>query len=175
MLSVHFVNTGDTPLNGDAVIDLKMVEADPARVIATMFANVSTNVTLPAAKQTTSVVDCVVNADLQFLMMGNHMHEYGVKASTQVIRRDGTIQDMHTDQTWTKDQSFNPIYSHYPLAAPLVVRAGDTLRTSCTWNNGTPNPILFPREMCTASGFMLTKADGSSPMCFNGTWLNQGP
>jgi hypothetical protein len=174
MLSIHVLNTGDTPVDGNAVLDMNMVEADPTRTIATMFANVTTNVTLPAAQQTTSVVDCVVASDLPFLMMGNHMHEYGVKAFTQIIHPDGTTEDMHTDDTWSSDQSFNPIYSHFPLATPLVVHTGDTIRTSCTWNNPTSAAILFPREMCTASGFVL-RPDGTAPMCFNGLWLNQSP
>jgi hypothetical protein len=174
MLSVHVLNTGDMPVDGNAVLDMNMVESEPSRTIATMFANVSTNVTLPAAQQTTSVVDCVVRSDLSFLMMGNHMHEYGVKAFTQVIRAGGVTEDMHTDDTWSNDQSFNPVYSSFPLATPLVVHNGDTIRTSCTWNNSTPNAILFPREMCTASGFILTP-DGSAPMCFNGLWLAQSP
>src|SRR4029079_3569285 len=118
--------------------------------------------------------DCVVMSDLPFLMMANHMHEYGFKASSVVIHPAGTTQDMHTDTRWSNDQSFNPIYSHYPLATPLVVHAGDKIRTTCVWNNETSSAIQFPREMCTASGFIL-RSDGTAPMCFNGLWLNQAP
>jgi hypothetical protein len=85
-------------------------------------------------------------------MAANHMHENGLEAFTQVIHRDGTTQDLHTDATWSNDQQFNPVYSHFPLATPLVVHGGDTIRTSCTWQNKSPAAIAFPREMCTASG-----------------------
>jgi hypothetical protein len=161
-------------VDGNAVIDMNTVPTDPARTIATMFANVSTNVNLPPAAQTTSVVDCSVKSELPFLMMANHMHEYGFKAATEVIHADGTTEELRTDGSWSNDQQFNPIYSHFPLASPLVVHAGDTIRTSCTWNNKTTTAIQFPREMCTASGFVL-RADGSAPLCFNGTWLDQSP
>jgi hypothetical protein len=174
MLSVHYLNTGLETGDGNAVLDLKMVPTDPARTIATMFTNVGLNINLPPSQQTTTVLDCPVQETLSFLMVSNHMHDYGIKAFTQVIHPDGTTQDLHTDNSWSNDQQFNPVYSHFPLATPVVVHSGDTIRTSCTWDNTSSVAVAFPREMCTSAGFILsTRADGSVPMCMNGAWLAQ--
>lgn len=177
MLNVHYLNTGFETIDGNAVVDLKFADVDPARKIAAMFINLNTGFDLPAESLTTSTVDCVAQSDVQIIMMANHMHEFGTTVSTSVERAGtSSFETLHEDPTWTYDMQFNPVYSRWPADSPLVIHAGDTVRTTCNWNNTTTSSMSFPREMCLGVGFALTTgANPTVPVCFNGTWIQQAP
>ena len=102
MLNLHYLNTGDETIDGDAVLDLKLAEPDPNRRLAAMFINLNMGFALPPAKPTTSTIDCVAQSDVEIIMMTNHMHEFGTSASTTVLRGAGGSTDtLHDDPTWT--------------------------------------------------------------------------
>jgi hypothetical protein len=174
-INMHFINTGKEPINGDGVIDLKLVPPDPSKPVAALFANNVTDLTIPPGGLTTASVDCHVESDIQFAMVGNHMHEHGVSATTEIVHTDGSVMDLHTDETWPADAVGNPTFTHYPLATPAVVHAGEVVRTSCTYKNETANTLTFPTEMCSAIGMALSdNAQGTVPSCLGGTWVPQG-
>jgi hypothetical protein len=177
MLNVHYLNTGEKTVDGNAVVDIEFAEPDPARKIAAIFVNLDSGFSLSPASPTTSAVDCVAQSDVQIIMMTNHMHEYGTSASTEVQRAGAnSFESLHDDPNWTYDMQFNPVYTRWSVDAPFVLHAGDTLRTTCNWDNPTSNTIAFPREMCVGVGFALaTGADPTAPLCANGTWLGPKP
>jgi hypothetical protein len=173
LLNVHYLNTGSETIDGDAVVDLKFADIDPSRLIASLFINLNGGFELPASSPATSSVDCVAKSDVKIIWMSNHMHEYGTTASTQVTRVDtGAVEELHDDATWTYDMQFNPSFTTWPSDDPFVLHAGDTLRTTCNWNNTTSSSMKFPREMCVGTGFALTTGDHpTAPMCLDGAWL----
>lgn len=174
LLNIHYINTGEEPINGDAVLDLKFAETDPNRKIAAMFININTDFTLAPGAATDSSIACVAGSDLSLLMMSNHMHEYGTSASTTLTRGDtGAVEMMHDDPAWTYDMQFNPQYTKWTVDTPLVIHAGDTIRTSCSWDNSTSESLVFPREMCIGVGFALATGDNPvAPVCYKGTWYD---
>jgi len=176
MLNVHYLNTGTKAIDGDAVVDINFAEADPSRTIASMFVNLNMGFTVAPEAQTTSTVDCVAKSDLQIIMMANHMHEFGTSASTELIPAGSTASQMlHEDTTWASDMQFSPVYSHWPVATPLAVHTGDTIRTTCNWGNTTADSMTFPREMCLSVGFALAPPGTATvPMCAGGFWIAQG-
>ena len=176
MLNVHYLNTGTQPIDGKAVLDVKLAPSDPDRTIASMFVNLNVGFALEPAARATSTIDCVAQSDLSFIMFANHMHEYGTSASTQIMRADGGEPEvLRKDETWAFDQQFNPVYDHFPLEAPVVLHAGDTIRTTCNWENSTSSEMKFPREMCLGVGFALTTGnDTTVPMCAQGNWIPKG-
>lgn len=175
MLNLHFINTGKVPIDGTGVLDLKLVTPDPSKPVASLFTNANLNLTIPPGIEYTASIDCLVQSDIQFVMVANHMHEIAVGATTQVIHEDGTITDLHTDTTWPLDAVSNPIFTHFPVANPMVVHAGETIRTSCTWQNHTTQAITFPTEMCAGVGMALSnRPDRSVPSCVNAVWLENG-
>lgn len=173
MLNVHYLNTGAQTVDGDAVVDMKFADVDPTRKIAAMFINLNGGFELPPETPTTSTIDCVAKSDVQIIMMANHMHEFGTSVSTSVERAGtGSVETLHEDPAWSYDMQFNPVYSRWPVDAPLVIHAGDTVRTTCNWNNTTTSSMKFPREMCLGVGFALTTgANPTAPVCFEGTWM----
>lgn len=174
-INMHFINTGAEPIDGDGVIDLKLTPTDSSKAVASLFANNVTDLVIPPGAQSTSSVDCPVESDIRFVMMGNHMHEHGISATTEIVHKDGSITDLHTDATWPPDAVSNPVFTQFPLAAPAVVHAGDIVRTSCTYQNETSQTLTFPAEMCSAVGMALSdNPDSSVPSCIGGTWFPNG-
>jgi hypothetical protein len=175
MLNVHYLNTGDETIDGNAVVDVKMAEAESSRTLASMFVNLNLDFEVMPSTQTTSTIDCVAKSDIKLIMMSNHMHEFGDSATSQVIHADGSVDELHHDATWTFDMQFNPVYSRWTVEDPYVVKAGDTVRTTCNWTNSTPNDMKFPREMCLGVGFALATGENpTAPLCANGIWVAQG-
>jgi hypothetical protein len=173
MLNLHYINTGTQTVDGDAYLDVKLVDPDPNRLIAALFLNLNGGFSLPPAAHTDSTADCVANSDVQIIMMSNHMHEYGVAATTEVVHGDtGDVEVLRDDPVWTADMVNNPPFSRWDAQSPFVLHTGDTIRTSCSWNNSTADTIGFPREMCISAGFALATGDTpTAPACFNGTWF----
>jgi hypothetical protein len=173
MLNLHYINTSSKPVNGDAYLDMKLADVDPNRLIAAMFLNLNGGFSLPPAAQTDSSVDCVAKSDVNIIMMGNHMHEYGIHATTEVVHADtGAVEVLRDDPEWTADMVNNPTFARWDTQSPFALHTGDTIRTSCSWNNSTADTIGFPREMCISAGFALATGDKpTAPACFNGTWL----
>ena len=172
MFNVHFINTGQTVVDGDAVLDFKFADVDPNRKIAAMFLNLNFGFNLAPETRTDSSVECTAKSDVSLIMMSNHMHEYGISATTELTRASGGVETLHDDPDWNFDMQFNPVYSKWSPDSPLVVHAGDVIRTRCSWMNDTANSVTFPREMCIGVGFAL--ADGAKPVvpvCLNGSWF----
>jgi hypothetical protein len=176
MLNLHYINMGDKPTDGEAYIDVKLAELDPNRLIAALFLNLNVGFSLPPGAETESSADCVAQSDVEVIMMSNHMHEWGSHATTQITRADGvTVEVMRHDPTWDHDMVNNPTFATWGAVEPFVIHTGDTLRTTCTWQNTTTETLGFPREMCISAGFALAPSDSPrAPVCFNGTWVANG-
>lgn len=172
MLNVHYINTGERVVDGNAVLDFKFAAPDPNRKIAAMFLNLDFGFSLPPGTETDSTIECTAKSDLSLIMMSNHMHEYGISASTDVTRGSGVVEGLHDDPTWNYDMQFNPVYSRWTPEAPFVIHAGDVIRTRCSWMNDTAKTLTFPREMCIGVGFALANGENPAvPVCLNGTWF----
>jgi hypothetical protein len=176
MLNLHYINSGNKPADGEAYIDIKLAETDPNRLIAALFLNLNIQFKLPPAAQTDSTADCVAMSDVKVIMMSNHMHEWGSHATTQLTRGDtGAVEVMRDDPTWDGDMVNNPTFATWSAQDPFVVHAGDTIRTSCSWDNTTSDTLAFPREMCISAGFALASSDSpKAPVCFDGNWIDSG-
>lgn len=176
MLNVHYINTGFTDIDGEAVVDLELAPPDPSRKIASLFVNLNMGFEVAPLAQSSSTIECVAESELQIIMMSNHMHELGTSASTELVRAGGSPTEMlHEDPTWSFDMQFNPNYTHWPATAPLTIHPGDTIRTTCNWTNPGAEAVQFPREMCLGVGFALTSGDNpTAPVCAQGTWIGSG-
>jgi len=175
LLNLHYINTGNNAIDGDAVVDIEFVEADPNRKIAALFLNLNGAFTVTPRTQTESSTSCVAKSEVKLVMMSNHMHEYGIAARTEVVRAGTSeVEVLRDDPTWAFEKQFNPDYTMWPADDPFVLRVGDTLRTSCTWHNSTSESLTFPREMCIGAGFALASGDDpTAPVCFQGNWLGR--
>ena len=78
-----------------------------------------------------------------------HMHELGRKFKTDIMRgsNTGPVENLVDITAWNfQSQQF---YAHDP---PVILNPGDAVRTTCTYDNPTPNNVQFGEntedEMC---------------------------
>jgi len=155
MTNTHYINTTDSAIEGQSVVDVKF--ADPAHHLQGA-GNVAINndmFSIPAGETFTYDGYCKAKSQMSFFMWANHMHEWGAHVSSDVIRADGTRQFLAIDDHWSKDLTFNPAWTRWDVTQPFVVNAGDTFHVQCTWNNTTSDALTFPTEMCVSTGFTL--------------------
>jgi hypothetical protein len=174
MLNMHYINASDEPIEGDGFLDVKLAEPDPERKIAAIFISMNRGFELAPHEQSDATMECVLGSDMELVMMANHMHEHGLNATTEVVRAgSGKVEMLRDDPTWSYEMQFNPEYTRWSASEPLTLRAGDTLRTHCNWDNSTDDRLEYPREMCISAGFVLADGDRASApgTCVDGHWI----
>lgn len=169
MANVHYTNYTSGPIDGQSVVDIKLAKADPSRTVASLFANVNVNDVVIAAGQRKAIdVRCTMQSELAFIMFANHLHELGSAASTVIERSGGASEMVVEDVVWDVETVLNPNFRRWDVSAPLMLRAGDVLKTHCEWNNTTNAEVTFPTEMCVGVGFYL--GAGAQINCTEGVW-----
>lgn len=169
LVQTHYINTTSEPIVGRSYLDVRYEDADPSRLVAAIFSNTRTSVSVPPLQESSMTVDCVVQEDVKFVMWANHMHELGKSVLTAVVDPAGDIE-MQRDDQWDYEWQSNPNFRRHDAADPFVLAKGSTLRTTCSWDNTTEKPVSFPDEMCVFFGFLLGDKDIS---CIAGEWLTQ--
>jgi hypothetical protein len=167
VMNVHYLNTSDEPVTGHSRLDVKFAPPSQDLPQASFFTNAAFEYALSPHSKATAEATCVLQHDLKLLDFANHMHDLGVKIATTLTHADGTVEDMQRDETWAYEWQFNPPRQKWPVDAPRILKAGDTLHTTCEWNNTTSETVTFPREMCLSFGFILSDKDVS---CVEGEW-----
>lgn len=168
VINTHYLNATGEPAKGESVVDVKLTEADPNNKVAAFFTNVDTAVDLAPHEESTLVTSCTLEHDLRMLAWSNHMHAFGAKALSERVLLDGSVEELRRDDYWQYEWAFNPQWVTWPADAPLEMKAGETIVTTCTWQNTSSDPVKFPTEMCIGLGFFLGEADVT---CFVGTWI----
>lgn len=168
MANTHYTNYKTTPIDGQAVLDLKTAPVDPQRKIASLFVNIDVDIELPPQGPATLDVECEVQEELSIFWFGNHMHALGRRARTELVRGDGSIEPIREDAAWNAEAAFNPEFNRWPVEEPLVLRRGDRIKTHCEWENTENKVINFPTEMCAGFGFYV--GSGVQFNCIKGEW-----
>jgi hypothetical protein len=168
LVNTHYLNATGEVAMGESVVDVKLAEADPNSQVAAFFANVDTGIDLPPHEESSLQVSCTLAHDLRLLAWSNHMHAFGAKALTERVLLDGSVQELRREDHWEYEWAFNPQWATWPAEAPLEMKAGETLVTTCTWQNTSAETVGFPTEMCVGAAFFLGAADVT---CHAGAWI----
>jgi hypothetical protein len=163
----HYLNATDRELVGRAALDMKLTPVDPAHRVASIMANTNIEIRLTPRSESTMDVTCLIEKELQFIQIANHMHDYGTSTVTEFIDPAGQHHELKSDLSWSGEWALNPNFTAFPTDQPLVIPAGSTLHTACTWRNTTAEPVAFPAEMCVFFGFILNDSD---IYCQGGKW-----
>ena len=168
MINTHWLNATDNAVDVQAVLDVKFTPMSADHVIADLFANNGDTFEIAPGMSATYDNNCVLQKDVNFAMVTNHMHGLGTSVYSELIRADGTKDMVIQDTEWKAEEQFNPNYVRFSVAAPKVGHAGDTFHTHCEWNNTTTKTQLFPDEMCAGVGFYFP--GNGQITCENGGW-----
>jgi Copper type II ascorbate-dependent monooxygenase, C-terminal domain len=150
LLNLHLYNATDQPLTGRSGTLFQEAAAGELQHLSELvLAGPTFTLNVPTGMSTQSgncQMSNVTNEPLQLFALSQHMHKLGTHMKS-VIKRSGSpdivLQDIPYD---FEQQSFH-------LVAPFIeLRPGDTLTTSCTFNNTTGAPVKFGEssddEMC---------------------------
>jgi hypothetical protein len=168
LINAHYLNTSSEKVTGRAMLDVKFEDPSPDHVVASFFTNVTVKYQIMPQSEGVAEATCVLKRDIKLIDFTNHMHDFGSKVHTEEIRANGETVDLQRNETWQYEWQFNPVREKWPVKEPHVLKAGDTLRTQCTWTNTSTETLTFPREMCVGAGFVLGDKDVN---CVDGEWM----
>jgi hypothetical protein len=145
-LNVHVLNATQQSLSGRTGIEV--VHADPAKVqheAEMLYAN-NINLSIPPGPST-QTGKCTLDADSTIFSLFGHMHLAGKHFTTTVVPASGAPSVL-LDEDYNFDQQML-----VPLDPPAILKKGDVVQTSCTYQNQGTDTLTFgesttKNEMC---------------------------
>lgn len=174
-IEFHYFNNTGAVAQDRSGVRMCMTSQIPANVATVTWLGTE-NINIPANSMGTATGTCTPaggkqTADIHLIFVSPHMHQAGTHMKT-VINRKGGGQEVVVDKpfSFTDQREYE---------ATNVVHPGDTLTTTCTWQNKTAAPIGFgtstTAEMCYDFAFAYPAhampnpqgggIEGSSNMC----------
>lgn len=148
VVQVHYINTtGEMQTVNDKVTILTMGDED-VQHYASFWTMVDTSFEVAPMANGKHVTTCTVEEDLDTLVLVGHMHELGTHYKLEEVDADNNVIRSIYDHEWQPEFASHPPTIVSSLDAPMKIPAGTRLMQSCDWANNTPDPVLFPREMC---------------------------
>ncbi len=160
VLQQHVVNTHDKPVRLRDVAHVATLEPAEVETLAAFFGHGNVAFSLPGdGVEVESSITCTVPQEMNVLLMGPHMHEWGTRFRAEAGPPDALAPMIDIDpwQTWMRDE---PEVREFSADAPLVLHAGDQIRTTCAWKNDTGETLAFPKEMCATYGYYFPAWEG---------------
>lgn len=170
MVQSHWINAAPESADGQVVAYLTPKPSSPQRVPLDLFNIVLTDFNVPAGQQATSSTTCTLGHDVQLYSLNGHAHELATQVSIELLDPAGGASNMLWTSPWQPAYQSNPPVNLYSDKQPLVLKAGQKVRVTCSWDNtmGTSD-LAFPREMCAGSGFYFPALKGEID-CTDGVW-----
>ncbi len=168
MIQTHWINATNAPITGQAYINLETAPVSASRVPADLFTVVDTSFDIPAGQTGSSSSSCTLKEDKNFFFIGGHEHQWGTHLKAEQIAPNGSATTFY-EKDWQTEFEFNPPVNTYPASAPLVMKQGDAIKVTCTWDNTTNvKDLTFPTDMCVTFGFYFP---GHGEIdCVDGQW-----
>jgi hypothetical protein len=150
VLQAHYINTtGATHSTRDWV---KMSSIDPSLVkdYVNYFVTNDDGFEIPPNAPLQRTTTCAIDRDYQVALALPHMHELGQHFKLEVLDDQGAVIDTPLETDWQDSYTSHPPVKTWTMEAPYMLRKGQTLRQTCTWDNSSASPVIFPSEMCLA-------------------------
>jgi hypothetical protein len=159
----HYVNTSDKPIRVRDVMHLHLEAKEEVQTLAGFYGVSDVEFVLPPdpASEQEVTFECTVPRDMNLLMMGPHMHEWGVRFTAEVERPGEAPEEVVHVEPWMAEFRDNPPVHEFGETSPLRLAAGDILRTKCVFKNTSGAPLEFPSEMCATYGYYFPAPEGS--------------
>jgi len=150
LIQSHYVNTSANDILVRDVVNLGMVSEDSVQLWAAPLVFTQVAISLPPHQTSSVQFDCTMESDLNVMFMFGHLHEWGTSFETGRVSGD-SVDPMVNISPWQAEYRDAPPVSDFSKA-PLELKIGDVVRTTCNWNNDTDDVIEFPHEMSAAAG-----------------------
>jgi hypothetical protein len=153
VIQQHYVNTSTRDINVKDIGFMHVVPKEEVQVLAGFFGLSDVFLDLPPKQATSLIFDCPVPFDMNILLVGPHMHEWGTNFKATLERPTGSEELI--DVEWHADYRDEPPVESWEMNEPLVMHEGDIIRTRCDFMNDLDQPIKFPKEMCATYGYFF--------------------
>ncbi|MBX7084279.1 MAG: hypothetical protein K1X88_34040 [Nannocystaceae bacterium] len=153
VIQSHYVNTTDHPILVRDFVQLDLIPMEEVQTFAAPIATNTIDITLEPGKTGEVSFDCTIDEDVELLMVGGHMHEWGTKFETKIGPSVDELESLYLVDPWHSDFRDVPPVTLF-LDNPKAITAGTVIRTSCYWNNTESEAIKFPHEMCSTFGIL---------------------
>jgi hypothetical protein len=139
ILQMHYFQSGSAEQQDQSAYALKTTESVNRQVM--MYPYGPTDFKIPAGEEAHSATAEMTNpyADLRILGVFPHMHWLGTGYASTISNTDGE-QVACLAQADRYDFDFQ---STFMFKEPVVWKLGDTVHTTCTWDNSEDNPNQF--------------------------------
>jgi hypothetical protein len=153
MVQTHYINTTGEERQENNYVEARLVDPAEVKAYASDFVvdDDQFQIEPSSSLEVTSV--CAVPRDTSLTMLLGHMHEHGVRYKLETVDEAGGTLDVLIDEMWRPEYASHPPVLNFTMEEPLVLKGGTRLRQTCSWNNNTAAPLLFPTEMCIAFGY----------------------
>jgi hypothetical protein len=154
----HYVNTSEVPIRVRDGMHLRVLPQQEVSTLAGFYgiSDIGFELAVDPAERTVTF-ECDVPRDMNLLLMGPHMHEWGLRFTAEVGRPQASgemaFEEVVRVDPWFAEFRDEPPVTEWGLEDPLALHAGDVLRTSCVFSNTSDEVLSFPSEMCATYGY----------------------
>jgi len=151
-MQFHYVNTGKKPIRVRDVA--RLYKRDPAEVKQWSAVWVTNSSTFHVDPRGTAKreFDCTLDRDVDLLLIGGHMHEYGSAFQVQIGPSEKELTQFYQVDQWKPEYRDSPPMQLF-TEKPMHLTKGTVIRTTCEWKNTEDEPLEFPKEMCSSFGY----------------------
>ena len=149
----HYFNVDSMDVRVRDVVRLHTVPIEAVEVPTAPFATHNYDVAVEPGASRELSFDCTMDRDAGLITIGGHMHELGTAFNFEHASNGAAMQAVYTLPKWQEDYRDAPPIESF-VNNPLPLSNGDTLRTTCTWNNTRDHVLEWPEEMCSAFGLL---------------------
>ena len=138
-VNVHYVNRTVSTIPGEAYANIFTIPAASVQKVAHTLNMPNQEFIIPPHKDTTATKVFKVSQTTTIFALTSHMHARGTRFEIQIVggARDGESVYVNTD--WEHPQFVT-------FATPIVLQAGEGLKSIVTWHNESANYIMFGLE-----------------------------
>ena len=147
-MNVHYVNRTTSEVPGEAYANLYTIPLSQVQKVAHTLNMSNTSFSLPAGKETTVEKTFTVSQPTTVFMLTSHMHMLGTRFQIKIVggSRDGELVYESTD--WEHPQTIT-------FTQPIVLQAGQGLKSVITWNNTTNHVVSFGLQSTDEMGIIF--------------------
>jgi hypothetical protein len=168
VMNHHYLNASDEVLRGQSAVNIAF--ADPGNWIPsgnTAVVDVGLEVQ-PGI--TTQTMHCDIDRELKLWYFAPHMHRWG-KSTTVDVTQAGEKHRIFDLPEWNEAWTFHPPEVRKDPKDPMILKPGDAIDVSCTWNNNEGRVLNFGFEMCVAFGQFVDDKNIGNIACNAGQWI----
>ena len=164
-LNLHLYNAGDDPLANESAIWVKSQPTPTPTIAEMVFAG---KIAFSVSPGTHDIIGgCTANQDFNLFAVWPHMHKLAVHSKFEVTHNPGTA-NQSVQVVWDAPYDFND-QKYYPQTPEVLVKAGDQIRVTCSYNNTTTGSVTFgdssDKEMCFTGMYRYPSQNASVTQC----------